>query len=301
MIVNPQLFNYRLIISSLLVVLTVLGIYSFTSYKSIESYEKFLKQEKVLIETELSDMLTSYDELSQDYNLMSSQLQEAKTETKDALDSLRLLDGDLSIITRFKEQLIVLKSKSKVLLSTIDSLNSANIKLQKEKRYALNTIKKNTNKINDLEEVNDDLAETNDSLNKSIDNAAVIKASNINAISYKLKSGKKRFTDRAKRANAIDVCITLNENHLASKGNKEIYIQIVSPQGNVVSDKGEVVFGNTSLNYSKREIVKYNNENLEICITIVADKDDQPFLKGYYFVNVFHRNVKLGTTSILLK
>ena len=62
MIVNPQLFNYRLIISSLLVVLTVLGIYSFTKYKSIESYEEFLKQEKVLIETELSDMLSSYDE-----------------------------------------------------------------------------------------------------------------------------------------------------------------------------------------------------------------------------------------------
>jgi len=294
MIVNPQLFNYRLIISSLLVVLTVLGIYSFNKYKSIESYEEFLKQEKVLIETELSDMLTSYDELSQDYNLMASQLQEAKTETKDALDSLRLLDGDLSIITRFKEQLIVLKSKSKVLLSTIDSLNSANIKLQKEKRYALNTIKKNTSTIIDLEEVND-------SLNKSIDNAAVIIASNINATSYKLKSGKKRFTDRAKRANVIDVCITLNENHLASKGNKDIYIQIVSPQGNVVSDKGEVVFGNTSLNYSKRELVNYNNENLEICTAVVADKEDQPFLKGYYFVNVFHRNVKLGSTSIELK
>ena len=294
MIVNPQLFNYRLIISSLLVVLAVLGIYSFDKYKSIESYETFLKQEKVLIETELSDLLSSYDELSQDYNLMASQLQEAKLETKIALDSLRLLNGDLYIITRFKEQLVVLKSKSKVLLSTIDSLNSANIKLQEEKRYALSTIKKNTSTINDLEEVND-------SLNKSIGNAAVIKASNINATSYKLKSGKKRFTERAKRANAIDVCITLNENHLASKGNKEIYIQIVSPQGNVVSDKGEVVFGNASLNYSKREKVNYNNENLEICTAIVADKDDQPFLKGHYFINVFHRNVKLGSTSIELK
>jgi len=143
MIVNPQLFNYRLIIGSLLVVLTVLGIYSFNKYKSNESYEEFLKQEKVLIETELSDLLLSYDELSQDYDLMASQLQEAKLETKVALDSLRLLNSDLSIITKFKEQLVVLKSKSKVLLRTIDSLNSANIKLQNEKRYALNTIKKN--------------------------------------------------------------------------------------------------------------------------------------------------------------
>ncbi|MFK7833572.1 MAG: hypothetical protein AB8B52_09865 [Winogradskyella sp.] len=293
MIVNPQLFNYRLIISSLLVVLTVLGIYSYTKYKSIESYEGFLKQEKVLIESELSDLLSSYDDLSQDYSLMASQLKDAKLETRNALDSLRLLNSDLSIITRFKEQLVVLKSKNKVLLSTIDSLNSANKQLQKDKRYALNTIKENTNTINDLEHVND-------SLNKSIDNAAVLKASNISATSYRLKSGNKRFTDRAKRVNAIDVCITLNENPLASKGKKDIYIQIVSPGGNVVSDQGEVTFGDTSLIYSNKEVVDYNNRNLEICTAIVADEDDKPFEKGYYFINVFHGNKKLSSTSIEL-
>ncbi|WP_405575147.1 hypothetical protein [Winogradskyella sp. Asnod2-B02-A] len=293
MIVNPQLFNYRLIISSLLVVLTVLGIYSFNKYKSIESYEGFLKQEKVLIETELSDMLLSYDDLSQDYSLMASQLQEAKLETKMALDSLRLLNSDLSIVTRFKEQLIVLKSKSKVLLSTIDSLNSANKKLQKEKRYALSTIKKNTSTINNLEEAND-------SLNKSISNAAVLKASNINAQSYRLKYGKKRITDKAKRANAMDVCITINENPLALKGKKDIYIQIVGPDGNVLADKGEVKFGDSSLIYSSKQIIDYNNENLEVCTAIVADEDDKPFLKGYYFITIFHRNIKLGGTSIQL-
>ena len=294
MIVNPQLFNYRLIISSLLVVLTVLGIFSFTNYKSIKSYEEFLKQEKFLIEKELSEMLTSYDDLSQDYNLIASQLQEAKVETKNALDSLRLLKSDLSIITRFKDQLIVLKSKSKVLLSHIDSLNSANVKLRKEKRYALNTIEKKTLAINELEE-------TNDSLNRTIDNAAKLKASNIRAQAYRLKSGKKRFTERAKRANSIDVCITLTENPLALKGKKDIYVQIVSPQGNVVSDKGEIVFGDTSLIFSKKEIVNYDNDNLEICTAIIAPDEDQPFLKGYYFINVFHKNIKLGSTRLKLK
>ena len=293
MIVNPQLFNYRLIISSLLVVLTVLGVFSFTSYNSNKSYEEFLKQEKFLIEKELSEMLKSYDDLSQDYNLMASQLQEAKLETKTTLDSLRLLKSDLSIITRFKEQLIVLKSKSKVLLSTIDSLNAANMKLQKEKRYALTTIEKNTLAINILEEAND-------SLNKTIDNAATLKASNIVAKAYKLKSGKKRYTERAKRVNAIDVCITLTENPLTKKGKKEIYIQIVSPQGNVVSDQGEIIFGDSSLIFSKKEIIDYDNQNVEICAEIIAANQDQPFLKGYYFINVFNENVKLGSTSIKL-
>ncbi|WP_400076282.1 hypothetical protein [Winogradskyella sp. R77965] len=294
MIVSPHIFNYRLIISSLLVVLTVLGIYSFANYKSIQSYEEFLKQEKSLIENELSEMLTSYDELSEDYSFMDRQLLEAKLETKNALDSLKLLKGDLSIITKFKDQLIVLKSKSKVLLSTIDSLNTVNSKLENEKRYALNSLKKKTVAINNLEE-------TNDLLNKTIHNAAILKAVNLNAQAYKLRSGKKRYTERAKRANTIDVCITLTENPLTEKGRKDVYVQIVNPEGNVVSDKGEVVFGNSSLIYSKKEVVNYNNKNLEICTTIKADKEDQPFVKGYYFVNVFHENIKLGSTSIKLK
>jgi hypothetical protein len=78
-------------------------------------------------------------------------------------------------------------------------------------------------------------------------------------------------------------------------------VQIVSPQGNVVSDKGEILFGDSSLIYSKKEVINYNNEDLEVCTAIVADDEDQPFVKGYYFVNVFHENIKLGSTSIKLK
>lgn len=294
MIVNPQLFNYRLIISSLLVVLTVLGVYSFTNYKSIKSYEEFLKQEKVLIEKELSEILVSYDELSQDYDLMSSQLQEAKLETKIALDSLRLLKSDLSIITKFKDQLSVLKTKSKVLLTTVDSLNSANLKLQKEKRYAMNTIKNNNLTINALEE-------TNDSLNETIDNASILRANNVSVEAFKINNSKKKSSLRAKRVNAMDVCISLTENPLTEKGDKEIYIQIVSPNNNIIAGKGEVFFADNSLIYSKKEIVNFDNKNLNICTTVATYKEDRPLVKGTYFVNVFHENRKLGSTSIELK
>lgn len=294
MIVNPQLFNYRLIISSLLVVLTVLGVYSFTNYKSIKSYEEFLKQEKVLIEKELSEILVSYDELSQDYDLMSSQLQEAKLETKIVLDSLRLLKSDLSIITKFKDQLSVLKTKSKVLLTTVDSLNSANIKLQKEKRYAMNTIKNNNLTINALKV-------TNDSLNETIDNAAILRANSVNVEAFKIDNSKKKATLRSRRVNAMDVCISLTENPLTEKGKKDIYIQIVSPDNNVIADKGEVFFSNTSLIYSKKEVVNFDNKNLNICTTVATYKEDRPLKKGTYFINVFHENRKLGSTSIELK
>ena len=91
MIVNPQSFNYRLIIGSLIVAVTILTVYSFTSFQSIRAHEQFLEQEKKLVESELSQMITRYDDVSISNDLLSAQLEEAKFNTKIALDSLRLL------------------------------------------------------------------------------------------------------------------------------------------------------------------------------------------------------------------
>lgn len=294
MIVNPQLFNYRLIISSLLVVLTVLGVFSFSNYKSVESYEAFLKQEKSLIENELAEMVLSYDELTDDYDFLDSQLVEAKLQTQNALDSLRLMKSNLSVINQFKNYLTSLRSRSKELLTTIDSLNIENLKLEQEKHEALNTLQNKTKVINALEQ-------TNDVLSKTIDNASILRGSNVRAQAYKLRSGKKLYTEKAKRATKIEVCITLTENPLTEKGEKDIYIQILSPEGNVISDKGEIKFGEASLNFSKKEVVSYNNENLDLCTTIIAEDKNQPFSKGHYFINVFYKNIKLGGTSLHLK
>jgi hypothetical protein len=99
----------------------------------------------------------------------------------------------------------------------------------------------------------------------------------------------------------MDVCVFLNENPLTEKGDKEVYIQIVSPDNNIVADKGEVFFNNTSLIYSKKEIINFNNKDLNICTTVATYKDDRPLKKGTYFINVFHKNRKLGSTTVLLK
>ena len=53
--------------------------------------------------------------------------------------------------------------------------------------------------------------------------------------------------------------------------------------------------------YSKKEIVNFDNKNLNICTTVATYKEDRPLVKGTYFVNVFHENRKLGSTSIELK
>lgn len=295
MIVNPQVINYRLIISSLIVVLVALGIYSYTSYESIKSHEAFLLDEKHLIETELSEILDSYEEISEQYDFVSADLEAAKKEIQIALDSLKILKGNLAVVSRYKTQLLALKSKNQVLLKTVDSLHTQNLKLQKETRLAYNSIQQKEKTISILES-------EKDSLNKTIDKASLLAATRVESKSYKLGKGNtKRYTEKARRTDALDVCITLAENLLTDTGNKSIYIQIVNPKNNVFADQGAVKFGDNTLIYSQKEVVFYNNETMEVCTTIEANNDDKPLEKGLYFVNVFHENRILTKTSFELK
>jgi len=293
MIVNPQLFNYRLIIGSLIVAVTILGVFSYTNYQSISAHQQFLEQEKKLVESELSQMITRYDDISISNDIIASQLEVAKKDTKLALDSLNMLRSDLSVISRFKQQLYSLKSKNKSLFSVVDSLDLANQNLKEKQLIA-------TNELVKQRKANSSLLKENENLNKSIEKGALLTANSFNATSYSRILGKKRPSNVAKKVDNIEVCFTLAENSLTEQGEKEIYIQIVNPQNNVVSDKGAITFGNSSLIYSLKKVVDYNNEVIDLCVDIEAETDEKPLTKGTYFINVFNKERKLGSTQVEL-
>ncbi|MDG5490433.1 hypothetical protein [Psychroserpens sp. SPM9] len=294
MIVNPQSFNYRLIIGSLIVAVAVLTVYSFTSYKSIVAHEQFLEQEKKLVESELSQMITRYDDVSISNDLISSQLEDAKKKTQLALDSLRVLRSDLSVLAKFKQQLFSLKLKNKALFKAVDSLEQVNKGLEKEKLLAYNALRKQQRE-------NSTLLKENEHLEKSIEKGALLTANSFKARGYEKFFGAKRSSTKAKRVHSIEVCFTLAENSLTEAGNKELYIQILNPRNNVVADKGAVRFGDSSLIYSAKEIINYTNQVVEICIDVDADIDEQPLESGTYYISIFHKDRKLGSTEVKLK
>ena len=295
MIVNPQLFNYKLIIGSLVIVLIALGTYSYTSYESIKSHESFLLQEKHLIESELSEMLESYEDISEDYEVMAIELSDAKKEIQSALDSLKILNSNLEVVSKYKTQLKALKTKNLLLLQAIDSLSVENQKLTTERRLAYNAISQKNRTISSLEL-------EKDSLHKTIHKASLITATNVSIQAFKKMNGnRKKPTDKARRADAIDVCITISENPVANSGNKTIYIQVLTPENNVLSDQGAVKFDENTLIYSKKETVIYNNETIDVCAFIEASSNEKPLKKGLYFVNVFNDSRLLNTSTFELK
>jgi len=293
MIVNPQLFNYRLIIGSLIIAVAVLTVYSFTSYKSIEAQQQFLEQEKKLVESELSQMISSYDDVSISNDLITSKLEDAKRATILTLDSLRMIRSDLSVLAKYRQQLFNLKLKNKTLFNTADSINQVNKSLESEKLRAYNKLRKQQRE-------NSSLVKKNKNLNESLEKGALLTANSFKANGFEKLLGSKKTSTKAKRVHSIEVCFILAENSLTKAGDKEIYVQIVNPKNNVVADKGSVAFSESSLIYSAKEIITYNNDVLEVCIDVDSDINDQPLEKGNYYISIFHKDRKLGSTLVNL-
>ncbi|MGC1472259.1 MAG: hypothetical protein WA775_06680 [Psychroserpens sp.] len=294
MIVNPQSFNYRLIIGSLIVAVTVLTVFSFTSYKSIVAHQQFLEQEKKLVQSELSQMITRYDDVSVSNDLISSQLEDAKSRTKATLDSLTSLRSDLSTLSKFKKQLYALKEKTKSIFITVDSLEEVNRYLKEEKQVAYN-------QLEEQKKTNVSLLKENKLLEKNIEKGSQLTANSFRAKGFENFFGKKRSSNKAKRVHTIEVCFTLAENTLAEAGEKELYVQILNPKNNVVSDQGVINFGNSSLIYSSKELIQYNNDVLEVCLDVDGDIDERPLSSGTYYISIFNEDKKLGSTQVQLK
>lgn len=293
MIVNPQLFNYRLIISSLIVAFAVLSVFSFSNYQSINSEQQYLENEKKIVESELSQMLKRYDAIASEKGQMTEQLQAARMETTNALDSLRLLNGDIEVISKFKNQLIILQSKETHLFSTIDSLEAINQKLKAERLLA-------TTSLNKERELIAALKAKNKTLEKTISKASLLTANSFSANAKFKISDNQSSTSKASKTKAIEVCFTLAKNILANAGERSLYIQILNPNNNIIADKGAIAFDQASLIYSKKINTFYNNQNKDICEYVSIENDDEPLSKGSYFISIFENNRRLGGTTIIL-
>jgi hypothetical protein len=293
MIVNPQLFNYRLITGSLIVGIAVLSIVSFTNHQSVQAHQQFLEQEKKLIEIELSQMIKRYDEVSKKNNLITSQLEITKKENENSLELVKSLHSELSVIPKMENQVSVLQSKNKVLSNEVNSINLKNSELEKDKLNAYEALQ------NQLD-VNSSLSEENKSLKEKFNKASILTANSFNAKALNTVLGKTAVTSKASKTESIEVSFTIGENVFAEAGEKDIYIQILTPENNVFADKGAISFGESSLIYSNKKIVSYNNDALEVSIAINSEDDDQPLIAGSYYITVFNKDQKLGSTLLQL-
>ena len=132
MIVNPQVFNYRFTIGTLVVAFAILAAYSYTNYASAQSKEDFLNQEKKLLENQISKVISSYDELNDTHKNLKLELDNTKNIISQKQDSLKELQATIPLINVYKNELLTVKNQQSNLVKKGDSFLAVNTELSKQ-------------------------------------------------------------------------------------------------------------------------------------------------------------------------
>lgn len=306
MIVNPQFFNYRLIISSLVIALIAISGFAFVNYSNQQQVQTFIEQENKLVENELSEMLMRYNILEIENGTIKLQMEESKRKLKSILDSVKSLEPNAALISRYKAQLIKLKLENASILALVKSLETKNDSLMETNQLVETSLANTKTQLKEtsttakvLKNKNNSLTKQNGTLENKLEEAKRISIVNMDAKGVK-RVTKNRIvsTNRASRIKKVHVSFTMVANKFADRGDKNIYVQVLDPQYNIVPNEGEVKFNEKSLVYSRKEVVDYRNDNLDVSAFIDIDED---LVKGTYFISVFHDVELIGSTSIELK
>ncbi|WP_378186216.1 hypothetical protein ACE939_13985 [Aquimarina sp. W85] len=283
----------KILIGVLAALLLILAIFTYKFYNEEKQNKAILQQEKDLIESELGELITKYDNAIALNEVMDDHLLKAKERIVVLLDSVKDNDANLALISRYRREVGKLKQERERLFKLADSLTTANSELTID-------LDSTSTALNQRIIFSDSLQTQNSKLAEIVERGSALTASGIKAEGVRVRnSGKISSTSRASRADKIRVCFTLSPNKLTEKGDKELYVQVINPKNNLIGDKISINFDDAVLTYSGRNKVFYENDALDVCVLVNAIEGE--LMGGNYVVNVFSGPKMISNTKFELK
>jgi hypothetical protein len=265
---------------------------------------------------ELKNETALKDSVEKERNLLEGEYQAANAKI-DQLMSDKIKND--SALTSQRKVLDDLKNKIQV------AMNKEHITLQELKK-AHEMIKDLSDKVKGyeeriaaLEKENQVLTGQNAELKTAVDSVgkqnttlkkygSVLNTNNIRLVpEHKSKDGKETEVKRKKasKTNTMKIIFDIVENHIAESGNKKIYIRLIGPDNNVLTDTAS---GSGNLTSAKGEQVSYTVVK-EIALTkgtplsdvTVEYSQKDHFKAGSYNIEIYSEGVMVGSGTVKLK
>lgn len=142
----------------------------------------------------------------------------------------------------------------------------------------------------------------NKELSAKVSQAAALKAQNLKVLTVNSR-GKTKEKDeyKAKRVDKLKLTFNLPENALTAQESKDIYLRVLDPQGAVVADdatgSGEFEVDGSPSKFTARESVAYQNNNQKVEMLY----DNSQLRPGKYSVELYSEGYKIGGTNFTIK
>ncbi len=292
---NKSSNNKKILIGILLALLVGLGAYTLRSNSKHQEAEQFLKEEKEQILGNLTAMEEKYDNAIAQNTTISEELKLEREKIVAFRDSVKnLKNTNWRLIRRYRSKIADLESTNERLVNLTDSLKLANNLLVVEKDSI-------TGKLIEQTSYNDTLIAQNLDLAKKVEIGGVLRVNSVNATAMRLRSnGKYTETNKAPKATAVRVSFRLEENEIATPGEKQATVVINTPSGKIISQKGTFALSTgEEVGYTDQTAVEYENAAKDVVLFV--ENISQKFSKGLYPIKVYVDGVLVGATTLELK
>lgn len=283
----------------LLLVSNIVFIYLYTqeknNYQVVIEDQGILERQKTEVEAELEGMYDQYEAMKTNNDTLNAQLSEQQERIQELITESKNKGWT---IYKLKKETETLRKIMQGYVRTIDSLNTANIELTAENVKISEDLGRERSKTTELTKENVELSQ-------KVKIGEQLEALDIFANALRKKSNNThRETNRAKRADMLKCCFTLDENELTPKGKKWVYMRIIGPNGKVIvleeNEENMFEYDGVKALYSVKKEVDYQGEETDVCMYWNVE-DPEKNLPGNYEVYAYCEDYELGKTNFELK
>jgi hypothetical protein len=270
-------------------------IYTVSLYQDKKKNEAVLTQEKELVVADLESLKSEYDKAILESNKTNEELVAARDNIAKYIDSVNAMKADLATLSRYRRQVGVLKKEREELLRQVDSLKQSNTMIAMQRDSTFLELEKQT-------VFNDSLIVQNTQLAEAVERGSALNLTQFSVDAVRERSnGTLRSTSRARRTDKLKICFTVADNVIAEAGDREFYIEVLDPQGNVMGGTNtKAIEDGPTISYTKNTNFYYENAALDVCDYISNYAGE--FQQGNYMVNVYDDGLRLlGTSRFELK
>lgn len=285
-----------LLISLLVILIAGLGVAIYYINQKDSQLEELHQQNdlsKKQLEDEYDNLAVQYEgfKLSVKNDSLLQKLDNEQSKVRRLMEQLKATKAtDHAEIARLNGELGVLRKILKSYVIQIDSLNTANERLTKEKTEI-------TNKYNETTRTLDQVRQEKESLNEK-----VVLASKLDATGISIRAVNKRGKDQKKieKVEQFVVSFTIAKNITAKPGERTIYVRIMKPDDDVLVKTASNVFTyeNKDIAYSMKRIVEYGGEETPVVLYWNVEEYLQP---GTYRADIFADGSRIGSRSITVE
>ena len=252
------------------------------------------------VKKNLENMLSIYGQMEVDNQDMADSINAQKGRIMSLMTELEDAKSDKSYyaskVYKLQKETDVLRSIMKDYIRTIDSLNVANGILTESLAETMNNLENTQSQLSNV-------TQEKDKLQEKVTTGSKLVAFGFSSTGIKERgSGSYKETSRANSCTHIRSCFTIGDNAIASPGNKDIYMRVITPGGTVLNSSQGNSFktdGGQTLLYSDKKTINYQNQSTDICIFYRLSGEELD--KGNYTAQIYADGVMIGSDNFVLK